>query len=58
MLSVFNEAVKIGMNNIMPIKSINVYPKDAPWMTTKLKELIRLRQLAFHSNKVIANIKL
>ena len=51
MLSVFEEIVKIGMNNIMPIKSIKVYPKDAPWMTIKLKELIRLRQLAFHSNK-------
>ncbi|CAB4016582.1 Hypothetical predicted protein [Paramuricea clavata] len=51
MLSAFDETVKIGMNSIMPIKSIKVYPKDAPWMTIKLKELIRLRQLAFHSNK-------
>jgi hypothetical protein len=50
-LSVFHETVKTGMNNIMPIKSIKVYPKDARWMTIKLKELIRLRQLAFHSNK-------
>jgi hypothetical protein len=50
-LSVFDETVKTGMNYIMPIKSIKVYPKDAPWMTIKLKELIRLRQLAFLSNK-------
>ena len=57
MLSVFDEIVKIGMNN-MPIKSIKVYPKDAPWLTIKLKELIRLRQLAFHSNKEVVNIKL
>ena len=51
MSSGFDETVKIRMNNIMPIKSIKFYPKDAPWMTIKLKELIRLRQLAYHSNK-------
>ena len=56
-LSVFDELVKIGMNNIMPEKSITVYSKDAPWITVKLKELIRLRQAAFHSNKEGRNIK-
>ena len=56
-LSVFDERVKIGMNNIMPEKSITVYSKDAPWITVKLKELIRLRQAAFHSNKEGRNIK-
>ena len=38
------------MNN-MSEKSIRIYPKDAPWITVKLKELIRLRQAAFHINK-------
>ena len=47
----FNELITNGINNIMPERSIKVYPKDAPWMTIKLKELIRLRQNAFHSNK-------
>ena len=56
-LSVFDELAKIGMNNIIPEKSIRVYPKDALWITVKLKELIRLRQAAFHSNKEGRNIK-
>ncbi|CAH3105794.1 unnamed protein product, partial [Pocillopora meandrina] len=50
-LRIFNELITNGINNIMPERSIKVYPKDAPWMTLKLKELIRLRQNAFHSNK-------
>lgn len=50
-LRIFNELITNGINNIMPERSIKVYPKDAPWMTIKLKELIRLRQNAFHSNK-------
>ena len=43
--------VKIGMNNIMPEKPKRVYPKDSPWMTVKLKNLIQQRQSAFHANK-------
>ena len=39
------------MSNIMPERTIKVYPKDAPWMSVKLKELIRMRQQAFHANK-------
>ena len=31
--------------------SAKVYPKDSPWMSVKLKELIRMRQQAFHANK-------
>lgn len=29
---------------------IKVYPKNAPWMSVKLKELIRMRQITFHSS--------
>ena len=50
-LQVFNEVIEIGMSNIMPERTIKVYPKDAPWMSVKLKELIRMRQQAFHANK-------
>ncbi|XP_068696813.1 uncharacterized protein [Montipora foliosa] len=50
-LQVFNEAIEIGMSNIMPERTIQVYPKDAPWMSVKLKELIRMGQQAFHANK-------
>lgn len=50
-LAVFEELVKIGFNHIMPEKTMKVYPKDAPWISTKIKQLIRLRQRAFHFNK-------
>ena len=50
-LKVFRNLIGIGLENIMPEKTIKVYPKDAPWMSVKLKELIRQRQAAFHSNK-------
>ena len=50
-VQVFNEVIEIGMSNIMPERTIQVYPKDAPWMSVKLKELIRMRQQAFHANK-------
>ena len=50
-LQVFNEVIEIGMSNIMPERTIRVYPKDSPWMSVKLKELIRMRQQAFHANK-------
>ena len=33
------------------VLTIKVYPKDAPWMSVKLKELIRMRQQVFHANK-------
>ena len=35
----------------MPERTIQVYPKDAPWMSVKLKELIHKCQQAFHTNK-------
>ena len=50
-LQVFNEVIEIGMSNIMPERTIKVYPKDALWMSVKLKELIRMRQQAFYANK-------
>ena len=35
----------------MPERSIRVYPKDCPWMSVRLKKLIRMRQQAFYSNR-------
>ena len=35
----------------MPERPIRVYPKDCPWMSVRLKELIRMRQQAFYSNR-------
>ena len=48
---VFSNLVDIGINNIMPERSIRVYPKDCPRMPVRLKELIRMRQQAFYSNR-------
>ena len=39
------------MSNIMLERTIQVYPKDAPWVSFKLKQLIRMHQQAFHANK-------
>ena len=50
-LNVFSNLGDIGINNIMPERSIRVYPKDCPWMSVRLKKLIRMRQQAFDSNR-------
>ena len=56
-LAHFEELVKIGMENIMPEKQVSIYPKDAPWMSIKLKRLIRQHQTAFHSNRKSSQYK-
>lgn len=43
---VFRKLVQTGMSN-MPERSIKVYLKDAPWMSVRLKELIRLASTPF-----------
>ena len=50
-LDTLTDLIKIGLNHIMPEKVIKVHINDAPWMSTKLKDLIRMRQVAFYSNK-------
>ena len=49
-LAHFEELVKIGMDKIMPEKQVSIYPRDALWMSIKLKKLISQRQAAFNSN--------
>ena len=48
---VFNDLFTIGLENILPEKSIKIYPTDTPWMSVKLKNLIHQRQIAFHKKK-------
>ena len=50
-LNIFLQIIQIGIDNIMPERTRKVHPKDAPWMTIKLKELIRSRQEAFHADR-------
>ncbi|CAB4039126.1 Hypothetical predicted protein, partial [Paramuricea clavata] len=47
----FNDLFTIGLENILPEKSIKIYPTDTPWMSVTLKKLIHQRQIAFHKNK-------
>ena len=35
----------------MPEKLIRIYPKDCPWISVRLKKLIRMCQQAFYSNR-------
>ena len=57
-LSTFENLVKIGMNNIMHEKPKRIYPKDSPWMTAKLNNLIQQRQNAFHVDKYSNDYKI
>ena len=41
----------------MPENVVKVHPNDAPWLSTKLKDLIRKRQVAFHNNKKSTQFK-
>ena len=50
-LQVFTDIVVNGLSNIMPERTIKIYPEDAPWLSVKLKKLILMRQHAFHANK-------
>ena len=34
----------------IPIKTVRIHRNDAPWITGKLKSLIRLRQKAYEQN--------
>ena len=44
----FNDIIPIGLNNLMPTKSVKLHSNDAPWMTGHLKLLIRQRQEALN----------
>ena len=39
----FDEMIQIGLNNLMPTKTVNFHSNDAPWMTGHLQLLIRQR---------------
>ena len=46
--SVFQEAIRTGLDLLMPVKRVCVNTSDSPWMTQHLKSLIMKRQKAFH----------
>ena len=48
-MSIFNDIVVNTFNTIMPITAKRIHINDAPWITTKLKGLIRKRQKALNN---------
>ena len=46
----FNNIIIMGMDTIMPAKTINLHINDVPWMTGHLKHLIKCRQKALKDN--------
>ena len=46
----FNNIIHLGLDTIMPVKSLKIHTQDAPWMTGHLKSLLRKRQKAFSRN--------
>ena len=46
------------MDNVMPEKHVRTYPRDAPWMSIKLRNLISKRQAIFHSKAKDSQYKL
>ena len=43
-------AIKTGYDILIPEKHIKFHRNDSPWITGKLKQLIKFRQRAFSSN--------
>ena len=52
-LTLFTDIIDLGLNILMPEKSIRVYPTDRPWMNAEIKSLIQKRQKAFNSGNLI-----
>jgi hypothetical protein len=48
-VTIFNDIVVNTINTIMPITAKKIHINDAPWMTTKLRGLIKKRQKAFNN---------
>ena len=48
----FTSDVRGAMDNRLPQKAIKCHPTDKPWITPDIKDLIKLRQRAFHSGNI------
>ena len=46
-LQLFQDLVKIGLDTIMPLKTVKLHVNDPPWVTAEFKALIKARQKAF-----------
>lgn len=52
-LDFLNCIINIGLDNIMPTKTVKIHENDPPWMTGQLKQLIRKRQETLISNPTL-----
>lgn len=52
LVSAFTSNISAAMDKFFPKKIIKLHPSDKPWMTASLKNLIMLRQRAFHSGNI------
>ena len=52
-LALFTCIIDLGLNILMPKKSVRVYPTDRPWINAEIKSLILKRQKAFNSGNLI-----
>ena len=46
-LQLFQDLVKIGLDTIMPLKTIKLHVNDAPWVSAEFKAPIKSRQKAY-----------
>lgn len=46
-LQLFQDLVKIGLDTIMPLKTVKLHVNDPPLVTAEFKALIKARQKAF-----------
>ena len=44
-LAIFTDIIDLGLNILMPKKSVRVYPTDRPWINAEIKSLIKKRHL-------------
>lgn len=49
----FNKLIHIGLDTIMPARTVKIHTCDAPWITGHLKSLIQKRQQAFVQNRPV-----
>ena len=49
MWNIFHDVTLTGLDLFMPTKEINISVADAPWMTHRLKTLIKKKQKAFYT---------
>ena len=47
-LVLFTDLIKIGLDHLMPVIHVRLHLNDPPWVTERFKNLIKLRQHAFH----------